>query len=223
MRPLRSGEPIAGATIGTVANGVTTPLANSPSTDASGNATVVLPAVGTVALKATQPESVRSNAVDVCVHAGADGTCGTSRSTTGGGAEPIRSLVVTPGVTAKALVARVLGVSNGRVYSRRSAPRVLAGVVTVAPGGTLRQVRIRLQRRVGRRCFDFSGVRERFVRSPRCRAASFFSVGSSESFSYLLPARLPAGRYVYDVDAIETTGRLTPLVDGISPVVFRVR
>ncbi|HEV2975691.1 MAG TPA: hypothetical protein VGX69_11985 [Solirubrobacteraceae bacterium] len=217
----RTGEPISGATIGTLSGGATTPLPGSPSTDASGNATVILPAAGMIALKATQLESVRSNALDVCVHAGADGTCGTTKTNAGLEISPVKS--PPPLELAKALVARVLGVSNGHVYSRHSAPRVLGGVVTVAPGGTLRQIRIRLQRRVGRRCFDFSGASERFVRAPRCRAASFFSVGSSESFSYLLPARLPAGRYVYDVDAIETTGRLTPLVGGVSHVVFRVR
>ena len=60
-------------------------------------------------------------------------------------------------------LARVAGVKNGHVYSRRSAPRLLAGVVEVPSDGTLRQVRISLQRRYHGRCFDFSGSRESFV------------------------------------------------------------
>jgi len=117
----------------------------------------------------------------------------------------------------------VLGVTSGRVYSRRFAPRVLRGVVNVGAGGTLRQVRIRLERRAGRHCFNFSGSRARFVRAKKCGAAAFFSVGSAASFSYLLPARLPVGRYVYDIQAVDSSGRVTGLVGGVSHVVFRVK
>jgi hypothetical protein len=80
-----------------------------------------------------------------------------------------------------------------------------------------------LERRQGGHCFNFSGSRETFVRARKCGTASFFSVGATESFSYLLPARLPAGRYVYDVDAVEGTGKTTNLVSGVSHVVFRVK
>jgi hypothetical protein len=217
----RTGEPIAGATIGTLASGTTTPLAGVPTTDTSGNATVVLADGGTVALKATQPESVRSNSLAVCVHAGSDGTCGAQTTTSS------LPLIVSPSgkstTPATALLAKALGVKNGQVFSRRSAPRVLRGVVTLAAGGTLRNVRISLQRRVGRRCLNYSGSSERFVRASRCNAAAFLSVGSSESFSYLLPARLPAGRYAYDIDAVEGSGHVTSLVGGVSHVVFRVK
>jgi hypothetical protein len=216
----RNGEPIAGATIGTLASGVTTPVPSASTTDASGNATVVLASAGAVTLKATQDESVRSNGLSVCVHAGNDGTCGV---TTPASTLP---LVISPskdGAPATALLARALGVRNGQVFSRRSSPRVLSGAVTLAAGGTLRRVRISLQRRVGRRCLNYSGSSERFVRSPRCKAPAFLSVGSSESFSYLLPARLPVGRYVYDIDAVEASGHTTSLVGGVSHVVFRVK
>jgi hypothetical protein len=218
----RTGEPIAGASIGQLASGVTTTIPSSPLTDASGNATISLSTAGSFKLKATQPESVRSNALQICVHAGSDGTCGASvaagsgTTTTGGAAHPATPLAV-------GLGARILGVLNGHVYPRRSAPRILRGTVEVAPGGTLRQVRIRLQRKVGRRCLNFSGSQGRFVRTRKCAAPGFFSVGSSESFSYLLPAPLPAGRYVYDIDAVEASGNATRLVGGVSHVVFRVK
>jgi hypothetical protein len=120
-------------------------------------------------------------------------------------------------------VAKAAGVKNGHVYSRRLAPRVLRGVVDIPSGGTLRQVRISLQRRYRGRCFDFSGLRESFVRTKKCGSAAFFSVGGSESFSYLLPASLPKGRYVYDIEAINDAGRATKLVSGVSHVVFQVK
>jgi hypothetical protein len=218
----RTGESIAGASIGTFAAGATSPLAGATTTDASGNATVRLPSPGSVELKATQPESVRSNALAVCVHAGEDGTCGT------GGSTKSVVVIVSPGAKpnsspATALSAHVIGIANGRVFPRGSAPRVLRGTVRVATGGTLRDVRIRLQRRVGRRCLNFSGAKERFVRSRKCAPATFFSVGDSESFSYLLPSRLPKGRYTFDVDAVEASGNTTSLVGGVSHVAFRVK
>lgn len=218
----RTGEPIVGASIGTFAGGTTSPLGSASATDASGNATVTLSSTGSVELKATQSESVRSNAIAVCVHSGEDGNCGTGTTA--------RSVVVVVSQGAKpssppatALTARVLGISSGRVYSRGQGPRVLRGTVKVATGGTLRQVRIRLQRRVGRRCLNFSGRQERFVYSRKCSPAAFFSVGDSESFSYLLPSRLPAGRYAFDVQAVEATGSATSLVGGVSHVLFRVK
>jgi hypothetical protein len=215
----QTGEPIPGAAIGVLNAGVTTTIPSSVSTDSSGNATIALAGARTFTLKATEPNSVRSNGLAVCVHAGDDGSCGT---TVAGGSSTSPTTKSSSQATG-GVVAQVLGLINGRVYSRRSAPRVLRGIVKVGPGGTLRQVRIRLHRRVGHRCFNFSGSRERFVRSVRCAPAGFFSVGSAESFSYLLPARLARGRYTYDIQAVDGSGRVTPLVGGVSHVVFRVK
>jgi hypothetical protein len=217
----RTGEPITGASIGELASGVTTAIPSSPLTDASGNATISLPDAGTFTLKATQAESVRSQGLLVCVHSSNDGSCGTTVSSSDSSATP--GAVSSNGPAATGLAASVVGIVNGHAYSRSTAPRVLKGSVKVAAGGTLRQVRIRIQRRVGRRCSNYSGARERFVRSPKCSPASFFSVGSSQSFSYLLPARLPAGRYAYDIEAVEASGNVTRLVGGVSHVVFRVK
>ncbi|HXC23375.1 MAG TPA: hypothetical protein VNU28_02210 [Solirubrobacteraceae bacterium] len=119
-------------------------------------------------------------------------------------------------------IATIGGVKNGHHYFRRKGPRILQGLVQVPVGGTLREVRISLQRRAGRRCTVFNGTREAFVRA-HCGIARFFSVGGAESFSYLLPASLPPGRYVYDIEAIDDSGRATKLVPGVSHVVFYVK
>jgi hypothetical protein len=205
----QTGEPISGAAIGQLVGGVTNTSASSPTTNASGNAMVTLSQVGTETLKATQSESVRSNGLAVNV-------------------VPISACACVPTLPpAPALVppnvAKIAGVKNGHVYTRRSAPRVLGGIVEIPAGGTLRQVRISLKRRYHGRCFDFSGSRESFVRTKKCGSASFFSVGGSESFSYLLPARLPKGSYVFDIEGVDSAGQPTKLVSGVSHVVFRVK
>jgi hypothetical protein len=212
----QTGEPISGAAIGELVSGVTNTSSSSPTTNAAGNATVTLTHVGAVTLKATQSESVRSNGLAVSV--GYD-ICPASAGGCGG----IAPAVPFPTVPVAPDVAKVAGVKNGHVYSRRSAPRLLAGVVEVPIGGTLRQVRISLQRRYRGRCFDFSGSRESFIRTKKCGSAAFFSVGGSESFSYLLPASLPKGSYVFDIEGIDSTGQATKLVNGISHVVFQVK
>jgi len=206
----QTGEPLAGASIGQLTGGVTSTGASSPTTDASGNATVTLTQVGTTKLKAIRSESVRSNGLAVSVVEHSACAC----------------VGISPAQLPPPLmldVAKTAGVKNGHVYSRHSAPRVLAGVIEIPFGGTLRQVRISLQRRYHGRCFDFSGSRESFVRTKKCGSASFFSVGGSESFSYLLPARLPAGRYVYDIEGVDSAGQSTKLVSGVSHVVFQVK
>jgi hypothetical protein len=206
----QTGEPISGAAIGELVSGVTNTSSSSPTTDAAGNATVTLTHVGAVTLKATQVESVRSNGLVVNVVPVSACVCG-------------GPILVSPPVAPIVDMAKVMGVKNGHLYSRHSAPRVLRGVVNVSGDGTLRQVRISLQRRYHGRCFDFNGARESFVRTKKCGSAAFFSVGGSESFSYLLPARLPRGSYTYDIEGIDSTGQTTKLVNGISHVVFQVK
>lgn len=187
-----------------------------------GVATLTFPKVGVYTIEAAAPDSVPSAPRTICVHNGNDGNCGTTLTSGSGSAKIITS---TPGVpqTPVSEMAKIEGVKNGHVYSRRSAPRLLAGVVDVPVGGTLRQVRISLQRRYRGRCFDFNGARESFVRTKKCGPADFFSVGGSESFSYLLPARLPKGSYTYDIEAIDSAGQATELVNGVSHVVFRIK
>jgi hypothetical protein len=215
----QTGTPIAGAAIGEDVAGVTTTIPGSPLTNAEGNVTITFARAGTVKLKATQPESVRSNAISVCVHNGNDGTCGTALPGVLGVKDAPGTMNVTPVVGATATVG---GVKNAHHYSHSKGPRILQGLVQVPTGGTLREVRISLQRRKGKHCTVFSGIKETFVRA-RCGATRFFSVGDAESFSYLLPASLPPGRYVYDIEAIDGTGNPTKLVPGVSHVVFYVK
>jgi hypothetical protein len=214
----QTGEPLPGAVIGQVAAGVTTPLSPAVVTDAGGNATFTLAGAGTVTLKATRTESVRSNGLVVCVHNGNDGTCGTAVP-----AGPTSQSVTPPAHPFEGDLARITAVKNGAVYRRRSAPRVLSGTVELRSGGTLRQVSISLARRYRGRCFVFSGSKARFVRTRKCGKAAFFSVGSGQSFSYLLPTPLPPGRYVFEMKALESSGHVTKPVNGISHVAFRVR
>jgi hypothetical protein len=49
-----------------------------------------------------------------------------------------------------------------------------------------------------------------------------FSVSKSASFSYLLPAPGP-GRYVFDVQAVDSVGNRTTLARGTSRIMFSVR
>ena len=204
-------SPAVGATVAGVATTATT--------DSGGHATISFPSAGEFTLRASASESVRDETT-VCVHNGNDGNCGTTLTSSGGSTKS-----TTPGPPQPTVsdVAKVAGVENGHVYSRRRAPRVLAGVVKVPAGGTLRQVLIRLGRRYRGRCWNFSGSKVRFVRARKCDTASFFSVGGSESFSYLLPARLPKGRYVFDIEGVDSAGHVTKLVSGVSHVVFRVK
>jgi hypothetical protein len=215
----QTGQAISEAAIGEVAHGVTTPIPGSPLSDSNGNVSVLLTQTGSVTLKATRADSVRSNGITICVHNGNDGTCGTNLPGSPGTSIPPAG---TPMPASLAQTTDVLGIRSGHLYGRRFAPRVLAGIVHVPAGGTLRDVRIRLERRDRGRCFRFSGARVAFVRARRCGRAAFFSVGAAESFSYLLPARLSRGRYVYDVEAIDDAGRASKLVAGVSHVVFRV-
>jgi hypothetical protein len=199
----------------------------SATPNAQGVATLTFPSTGTYTIEATAPDSVPSDPHTVCVHNGNDGTCGTqliSYACADSAAASVPScggpLVVAPPPVAETAVAG--GVRPGHVYSRRHAPRVLSGVVKVPSSATLKQVRISLQRREGKHCLVFSGSKEAFVHAG-CGETRFFSVGASESFSYLLPSALPPGRYVYDIEAINDSGSATKLVPGVSHVVFYVK
>jgi hypothetical protein len=191
-------------------------------TDSQGHATLKFAGDGTYTLRVTsgfeEPPAIRDETT-ICVHEGNDGTCGTARP----GAPNINTGPPTVNVTpAVGDTAAVGGVKNGHHYSRRKGPRILQGLVQAPAGGTLREVRISLQRRKGKHCTVFSGTKETFVRA-HCGTTRFFSVGDAESFSYLLPASLPPGRYVYDIEAIDGTGKPTKLVPGVSHVVFYVK
>lgn len=173
-------------------------------TTVGGRATVRLETPGPHRLKATRADAVRSNALDVCVTTGGDGACGS--------ALPQPSA---PDTTAP--TAGILGIRDGRRFPRRRAPRELRGTASADPSG-LWAVKIRLTRRHGGSCWYFSGSKERFLKRT-CGKQYAFKVGESTDWSYLLPARLPRGRYALDVYAIDRAFNR----GAETRVVFRVR
>lgn len=189
-----------------------------------GIATLQFAAAGTYTLQARAPDSVPSDPYTICVHNGNDGTCGTQAPA--GSASPSISVSGTmtqraPYTGPYALVADATGILNGHVYPRDHAPRVLAGkVVAHAP---ITSISLRLRRTYRGRCWAYDGARERLARV-RCRKGGFFEVASGgDAFSYLLPSRLPPGRYVLDVEATDAAGNHTTLARGSSRIVFYVR
>jgi hypothetical protein len=201
--------------------------ANALPTNAQGQTTLIFAGDGKYTIDATGaregPPTIPAEAF-ICAHEGNDGTCGTQSPPNSPGVKgPASSGTTTnssPGVVEQAKIA---GVKNGQIYSRRAAPRLLSGSVSVPAGASLRKVQISLKRKYRGRCYGFSGSRAQFV-AIRCKkAASWFSVGAKPSFSYLLPARLPSGLYTYEIEAVDGAGHTTKLVSGVSKVVFRVK
>ena len=74
------------------------------------------------------------------------------------------------------------------------------------------------------RCSYYDGTSERF-RASRCGAdrAPFSDVGTLVKYDYLLPSRLDPGRYVLDVEGVDTTGLVSALYHGTSRIVFYVK
>jgi hypothetical protein len=222
--PNAGGEPVPA--VGAIVEGGG--VSSSP-TNAQGQTTLTFSADGSYTIDATgsagESSAIRGEAF-VCAHTGNDGTCGTIKASAGNTGTISKGISTTPivsTVSPAAIVAKVAGVKNGHVYRRRAAPRLLKGSVAVPAGGLLRKVEISLKRRYRGRCYAFDGSAARFVAIKCKQAASFFSVGTNASFSYLLPARLPKGSYTYDIEAVNVAGQATKLVNGISHVVFQVK
>ena len=179
------GSPVAGANVGGKTTGADGTAAVGPFTQRGDND-----------LKASKDGSIRSNRLRVCVSDGADGFCGAGSGGAPGG--PGGSGPAARDTTAPATE---LALESGAVFSRKKAPRLLRGHVAADASGLL-AVKLRLTRRVGRRCSYFSGTRERF-RPVRCGHGSFFKIGDRADWSYLLPKRLGRGRYVLEAKAID--------------------
>jgi hypothetical protein len=155
-------------------------------TAANGIAHVTFAGSGPVSVRATKADHVPSATESTCVTTGSDGACGSL-------------LPSRPDTTAP--LAAIDGIRNGQRFSRRRAPRELHGTVSADPSG-LWAVKIRLTRRSGKRCWYFSGTRERFLKRT-CGKRYAFKVSDQPTWSYLLPRRLPRGRYVLDTYAID--------------------
>ena len=201
-------------------------------TDVQGHASITFSHTGTQSLKADHPaDSVRSNRLDVCVHNGNDGTCGTSAPSSGSSTSTTPAASTQPlspgpgggGLPGALAEGQLHGIRYGQQFARRHAPRVLRGTVTPDPTGVT-DIRLRLSRRTIYRCQGYDAQLERF-RSTRCGVAHapWFSVGPGTSFSYLLPHRLRPGRYVLDVEVIDGAGhRDEQPVLGRNRIVFAV-
>ena len=205
---------------------------SSATTNFEGKATLTFPGDETYTLRATgatgeDPVSVPGEAL-VCAHTGDDGECGTTRPpdsplpTVSSGSSTGGSVIESAPYTGPyAVVADVSGIREGHVYSRGKAPRVLAG--TVSAHAPVTSISLRLRRAYRGHCWAYNGSRERFVHV-RCGRGSFFGVASGgDSFSYLLPSRLPRGRYVLDIAATDSAGNKAPLDRGSSRIVFYVK
>lgn len=188
--------PLAGAVIALPGGG-------SVTTGAAGTAAVTLAVAGPATLRATKPGEVRSAAEPVCATTGTDGLCGSS-APAGASTAGAQASAAGP---ARPLVA---GLREGARFTRRSAPRTLAGSVQVGAAG-LKDVLLRLTRRTGARCETYDATRERWLRTTRCgtEGGRWFSVGSRADWSYLLPGALTSGRYVLDVRTIDGAGAVT--------------
>jgi hypothetical protein len=193
-------EPAAGASV--TYGGATA------TTGGDGVAQLTFGGTGPVTVQATAPGALRSAALTTCVTNGADGACGTS----------IPAGAVPPATTADttAPTATLSGMKRGQVFSRRRAPRTLRGTVSADPSG-IKSVRLSILRSVGKRCWAFDGESEQFERH-RCRGSKSFRIGDRAEWSYLLPERLPRGRYTIRVAAIDRAGN-----DSVTQTEIRVR
>jgi hypothetical protein len=203
------------------AEGVTVAGAGaSATTNVGGVATVTLASLGQVVLRATKAGDAPSAPVAICVHAGNDGRCGTTAPISTGPPRLERPVLAPPYTGPFALVARVGGLLDNHVYGRHAAPRLLGG--TILSHSAVTAVSLELRRRNHGRCYAYDGTRERFRRA-RCGTGRAFKVSSGGVFSYLLPAALPAGRYVLDIAATDIAGNRVALSRGTSRIVFYVR
>ncbi len=220
------GSPAAGAQIEWPGGGA--------SADAQGHAALSFAAPGayTVRVRGAEggPPAVRAQTT-VCVHPAGTGACaappagpgspGSGATGTGGQTPAGPQAPGSPQGGPDALLARITGIREGRVYARRHAPRVLAGSVNARSQVT--SVRLALRRRYRSRCWSFDGARERFRRA-RCGRAVYFKLpAAAGGFSYLLPEALRPGRYVLDLQASDAAGSHTKLAPGTSQIAFYVR
>jgi len=100
---------------------------------------------------------------------------------------------------------RLRGIADGETFAAADAPRALRGVARDPSGAT---VAFRLTRRHEGRCRAFDGERGAFRRCDG-DGAPLVEVGDRARWSYLLPARLPAGRYGLVAIARDDAGNRT--------------
>ncbi len=214
-----AGRPVSGATI------------DGRVSDADGKVQIgPFTATGPRILKATKPGTVRSNGGQVCVTDGADGACGTvkpiaatpqvvqaAQGTTGGttGCQSFGDDGRCGTPDDMPPLVRLTNLTS-KVYPASEAPRELKGQAGNFKNGTdfiadpsgIQDVKLRITRYVGRKCWTFDGTAERFTRLSSCGTGKgkFFSVGSKAEWSYLLPAALKPGKYRVEAYAVDGKG-----------------
>jgi hypothetical protein len=202
-------------------------------TGSDGRATLAITQRGSVTIAASRAGG-QGDTRTICVSDGADGYCGTAApagpapatTTTEATPPPAPAAAADPAPSAPAPapvavadeeppVVTIAGVKSGTTFSAAKAPRLLGG--SIVDRGPIKQVKLRLTRRVGDDCRYFSGKSERFVRIS-CREDGFwFGIGDDADWSYLLPSKLPKGSYVLEVKAIDAAG------NAAEPAVKRFR
>lgn len=212
-----TASPVSGATV----TGGDAPAA----TTGAGSAAVTASAAGPFSLRATKDNRAPSASEAACATSGADGQCGT--------AVPADAPVPCAsngrdgrcGSTDKeAPAATITGIREQQRFTRAKAPRRIAATIASDPSG-LQVVKLRLTRRVGPRCTYYSARSERFRRAPCGVTRSPWSaIGDREQVDYLLPEKLPRGRYVLDVNAVDKAhNRDDARRRGGNRIVFHVR
>lgn len=202
----------------TVAGGGT-----SATTDAQGKATLTLSTPGPVQLRASQT-TTRSDDVTTCVTTGSDGFCGTTKpGETTTTTTPTTTTPLPP--APKAPVAQITGIAEQQSFTAAKAPRTLTGTVDPDPDG-IKKVQLRLTRNGAGACSTFAGKYERWLKLKRCSATlgRWFTIGTSEDWSYLLPQAPGTGRYVLDVRAVDTKLNVDSVIRrGHNRIVFFVK
>jgi hypothetical protein len=199
---VQSEDPADGASL--------TGSAATATTGADGKATLTFTERGPATVRATRAGDVRSATESVCVTDGTDGYCGTIAP------GQTKSTTAPPAAAAPAAVAdhdvpfgSVASIPEQQHYKRGKAPRQLGGAVDGEPSG-IKDIRLRLTRRAGKRCERLDPARERWVKAAKCGAdnSPFFSIGDRTPWSYLLPQALTRGRYVLDVQVADRAGNV---------------
>jgi len=239
------GQPVAATVQASAKSGTLSPVSGaavsgadaSVTTGSDGKAELTFSARGVKTVTTTAQHRIRDSR-EVCVTDGADGYCGTTPAP--GVAPP------PPSASGSSLVASGPCKTNGRDglcgttdttqpwshlgtpahgkrFARGKAPRTLSGTIE-SDGSGIAKVELRLTRRNGKVCGTFDGGAERFVKLKRCGAerGKWFTIGDRESWSYLLPGALSAGRYVLDVRVTDKAGNKTTLARGYTRSVFHV-
>jgi hypothetical protein len=172
--------PAVGASVGGATSG------------ADGHASVTFSTPGVQHVKATRADAIRSNAADVCVFAPGSGDCGSAKP-------PSQTPTLGPDKVRPTVAFR--GIRNGQKFKR--GPRQLLGSASDDRG--LFQVYFLLKRHSHEGCSWFSAKSARFTSAKKhCTSARYQRVGNKTAWSFLLPARLPAGKYELDEKAIDS-------------------